>query len=70
MDNHFRNKDGEQNIALGDHAIGKQVNKYYGISKERFEELKDKLSITQLALRNFFKILAMLGESVDDKTLL
>ena len=57
-DNTFDNKGGgDQNIAQGDHAIGKQVNNYYGISEERADELKDQLSITDLALRNFFKIL-------------
>ncbi|XOF34272.1 MAG: tetratricopeptide repeat protein [Candidatus Electrothrix sp. YB6] len=78
MTNRFDNRDGDQNIAQGDGAIGRQdnigqevdgdnsifsgtgnvtVNKHYGISEERADELKDHLSITDLALRNFFKIL-------------
>ncbi|WPD23643.1 MAG: tetratricopeptide repeat protein [Candidatus Electrothrix scaldis] len=57
-DNTFDNKGGgDQNVAQGDGAIGKQVNNYYGISEERADELKDQLSITDLTLRNFFKIL-------------
>ena len=67
MTNQFDNKgDGDQNIAQGLNAIGKQVNNYYGISEERFDELKDQLSITDLALRNFFKILEENQVSRDD----
>ncbi|MDU9047295.1 MAG: tetratricopeptide repeat protein [Candidatus Electrothrix sp. Rat3] len=47
--------DGDGNMISGTGNV--TVNKHYGISEERFDELKDHLSITDLALRNFFKIL-------------
>ncbi|XCN73680.1 MAG: tetratricopeptide repeat protein [Candidatus Electrothrix aestuarii] len=47
--------DGDGSIFSGTGNV--TVNKHYGISEERFEELRDHLSITDLALRNFFKIL-------------
>lgn len=50
---------GSGNIVAGRDATlnNYYVNNYYGISEERFDELKDQLSITELALRNFFKML-------------
>ncbi len=56
MDNHFENKDGEQNNALGDHAIGKQEN-HYGVPPEVFAQYVRDLGVTDSALTNFFKIL-------------
>jgi tetratricopeptide (TPR) repeat protein len=46
---------GDGNIFSGTGDV--TVNKYYNISEVRFDELKDHLCITDLALRNFFKIL-------------
>ncbi len=56
MTNHFTSGGGEQNIAQGDHAIGKQVNNY-GISPEVFAGYVSKLAVTESALASFFKIL-------------
>ena len=46
---------GDGNIFSGTGDV--TVNKYYDISEVRFDELMDHLCITDLALRNFFKIL-------------
>ncbi len=56
MDNHFENKDGEQNIAQGDHAIGKQIN-IDGVPPEIFAKYVEELGVTDSALASFFKIL-------------
>ncbi|MCW5212465.1 hypothetical protein VU04_06110, partial [Desulfobulbus sp. TB] len=50
------NNDGEQNIAQGEGAIGKQVNNY-GIPYEEYRKLSSQLDVTETALANFFKIL-------------
>ena len=55
-DNHFENKDGEQNIGQGPNAIGKQVNNY-GVPPELFAQYVSELGVTDLALASFFKIL-------------
>ncbi|MCI5223729.1 MAG: hypothetical protein D3924_13930 [Candidatus Electrothrix sp. AR4] len=50
--------DGEQIIAQGERAVGKQINHYYGgISQKRFEALRDKYAVTDSSLASFFKIL-------------
>ncbi|CAK8717352.1 hypothetical protein GCAAIG_06780 [Candidatus Electronema halotolerans] len=57
MTDQFHNSGpGEQNVAQGDGAIGKQVNNY-GISPEVFAEYAGKLAVTETALASFFKIL-------------
>ena len=57
MSNQFHNSGpGEQNVAQGDHAIGKQVNNY-GVPYEAYGELAGKLAVTETALASFFKIL-------------
>ncbi|CAK8723501.1 MAG: Tetratricopeptide repeat-containing protein [Candidatus Electronema aureum] len=56
MDNQFHSNGGEQNIAQGDHAIGKQVNNY-GIQPEVFAQYVRELGVTDSALASFFKIL-------------
>ena len=58
MTNQFDSKGGEQNTGIGDHAIGKQVNNYYGdIPPAVFAEYAGKLAVTDSALASFFKIL-------------
>jgi tetratricopeptide (TPR) repeat protein len=56
MDNHFENKDGEQNIGQGPNAIGKQVNNY-NVQPEVFAKYAEELGVTKAALTSFFKIL-------------
>jgi len=56
MDNHFENKGGEQNIAQGPNAIGKQEN-HYGVPPEVFANYVEELGVTKSALTSFFKIL-------------
>ena len=56
MDNHFENKGGEQNIAQGPNAIGKQVN-IEGVPPELFAKYVEELGVTKSALTSFFKIL-------------
>jgi tetratricopeptide (TPR) repeat protein len=47
---------GEQNIAQGDHAIGKQVNNY-GISPEVFAQYVKELGATEQVIRGFLSTL-------------
>ncbi len=56
MGDNFDCGGGEQNIAQGDHAIGKQVNNY-GIPPELFAQYVAELGVTDSALASFFKIL-------------
>ena len=63
---HTNSGNGELNSAQGDGAKGKEVNNYYGVSEECLDELKDQLSITKLALRNFFKIMEKQQVPPDD----
>lgn len=56
MDNKFESNGGEQNIAQGSQAIGRQINTY-GIPPEVFAEYAGKLSVTEAALSSFFNIL-------------
>ncbi|MGX9726119.1 MAG: tetratricopeptide repeat protein [Candidatus Electronema sp. VV] len=56
MDNQFNSGGGEQNIAQGQNAIGKQVNNY-GIPPELFAQYVRDLGVTDSALESFFKIL-------------
>jgi tetratricopeptide (TPR) repeat protein len=56
MTNHFDSKGGEQNIAQGDHAIGKQVNNY-GISPEVFAQYVKELGATEQVIRGFLSTL-------------
>lgn len=56
VSNKFNCNGGEQNIAQGDHAIGKQINNY-GVSPELFAQYVSELGVTDSALASFFKIL-------------
>ncbi len=49
-------KGSEQNIAQGDHVIGKQVNNY-GVPLEKYEQIKKELDVSDAVLTSFFKIL-------------
>ena len=56
MDNRFENKGKDQNIGIGDGAIGKQVNNY-GISPEVFAQYVKELGATEQIVRGFFATL-------------
>ncbi|CAK8723274.1 hypothetical protein GCAAIG_13010 [Candidatus Electronema halotolerans] len=61
----FKNSGGEQNIAQGDYAIGRQINTF-GIPPEIFEKYATKLAVTESALSSFFKTLGIKQVSLDD----
>jgi len=56
MDNHFENKDGDQNIAQGKNPIAKQINNY-GVPPETLISYAEEFGVTKSALTSFFKIL-------------